>query len=242
MRCDPNDDSQTYCDLTELPDPAASTDEICNGIDDKCNGQIDEGVVDEMVHVVDTGLDFWMYIYETSRPDASLSDPEARSARACSNTGVLLWSNVSWTDASIACIAAGKRLCTEDEWQLGCEGLAQNTYPYGSVYEPGACNGADLDPDCSGLDDDVVAVTGALHGCDGSPALCQSGFGTLDMSGNLMEWRSSEMSPSSDIYLVRGGAYGNIEGGLSCQFNFISVELDFQYGNLGLRCCSDDAP
>jgi hypothetical protein len=42
--------------------------------------------------------------------------------------------------AEAACAAAGKRLCTLDEFVTACRGEADTLFPYGDTYEDGVCN------------------------------------------------------------------------------------------------------
>jgi len=43
----------TVCDLDAATGPGsgAPSQEVCNGVDDDCNGQVDDGIVDDMVQV-----------------------------------------------------------------------------------------------------------------------------------------------------------------------------------------------
>ncbi len=43
--------------------------------------------------------------------------------------------------AQVKCAAAGKRLCTETEWTLACEGPKRLPFPYGFVRDTQACHG-----------------------------------------------------------------------------------------------------
>jgi hypothetical protein len=238
------------CDATQtglicnITDPGATpAAETCNGLDDDCNGLVDDNAPDTMVHVTTATLDFYIDAYEASRPDATDSSIGTMDHRSCSNPDVLPWYNVSWEEASAACAAAGKRLCTEAEWQAACEGPSGFSYPYGDTYEPESCNGADYDHDCTSPDNDIVLPTGTAYGCP-QPAdtLCISDYSAIDMSGNVMEWTSTQSSASPLYYRIRGGAYNNIESALTCQFDFISAEPTFYYGDLGFRCCADTLP
>lgn len=47
---------------------------------------------------------------------------------------------LTFTESEAWCVARGKRLCFDDEWQSACEGSAGNAYPYGPTRVPGKCN------------------------------------------------------------------------------------------------------
>jgi sulfatase modifying factor 1 len=105
--------------------------------------------------------------------------------------------------AEAACRAAGKRLCTHDEWVLACRGEKNRKYPYGEVYSEGACNvfreahpAAVLhgNPSREHLDPRLGLVTserGPLLRTSGATTSCRSewaGDGVFDMVGNIDEW------------------------------------------------------
>ncbi len=238
------------CDSTgtdvqcQITDPGASpTTETCNGVDDDCDGSVDEDTPGQMAHVVTATLDFYIDVYEASRPDATSLGGGSMDHVACSEPDRIPWYLVDWADAAAACAAAGKRLCTEAEWQAACEGAAGNLYPYGNTYDAETCNGEDYDPDCTAPDDDWVQATGAPHGCP-PPATtqCLSDDGVVDQSGNLMEWTGTQVGSSPTTYRIRGGSYFSIEPALTCDFDFISAEPDYRYDDLGFRCCADTYP
>jgi len=223
-----------------ITDPGgAPTSEVCNDLDDDCDGDLDEDAPDAVVEVTRGATHFWIYTYEASRPDATGSDEGIAEHRACSRSDALPWRGVSWTDAAAACAAAGKRLCSEDEWQLACEGPLGLSYPYGDAYDPDACNGRDLDPICAtpADDGDYPLPTGTAYGCPPAASSCRSAFGAYDLSGNLREWTSTLVG--SVAYRVRGGGYDNVAQGLTCDLSFIAIEPDASFPNLGFRCCAD---
>src|SRR5688500_9157409 len=47
---------------------------------------------------------------------------------------------MSFLEAESQCTAAGKRLCTEAEWETACEGPSRAPFPYGWRQDPEACN------------------------------------------------------------------------------------------------------
>jgi hypothetical protein len=219
LRCNANDD-----------DGGVGSAELCDNRDNDCDGVIDDGAPDQMVQIDDGagGLPtFYIYKYEASKPDASATSGGTATHRSCSNPGVRPWRLVSLTEAEAACAAAGKRLCSEAEWELACSTLNDTLYPYGDAYEAQTCNGRDYDPD-----QDAVLPTGEADQCFADwPA-----DDVFDMSGNLKEWTGTEVD--TNAYRVRGGSYDNVKQGLTCEFDFIAFDQDVELPNLGFRCCS----
>ena len=254
------DQLTTSCPATATPDKAV--DEICNGLDDNCDGQIDErvptvpaggpitckngpdhpckGWTDPMVKV---GGSVWMYSYEASRPDAATTN--ISGARACSNPAVLPWTSLAWIDADAACKAvkdstgAPLRLCSQAEWDTGC--FSTNSgfpiWSYGttpSTYTAGRCN--DVDP-ATPVGTWVTAF---------SPQ-CFSDWGAAgklwDMSGNVSEWTNTCVALNGKTYCnVQGGNSQTLANGTVCGFDFVLQQQTFANFDLGFRCCSDHAP
>jgi hypothetical protein len=109
-------------------------------------------------------------------------------------------------------------------------------------YDDDACNGNDHDPDCAGIDTDICLPAGTDYDCPGAPdsPLCMSTGGVFDLSGNVKEWTSTQVTASPLAYRVRGGGFDSIAPGLTCQFAFQSAEPDYLFDNLGFRCCQDN--
>ena len=83
--------------------------------------------------------------------------------------------SMSFDDAQQACQKQNKRLCTEAEWTLACEGPDWKGYPYGSEYRSKVC-----------ASKDSTARTTLAD--SGSHPQCRTPDGVFDMTGNVWEW------------------------------------------------------
>jgi hypothetical protein len=253
--------------------------ESCNGQDDDCDTTTDElvetdfaawgavqvtGLVDTnrpRDTIRETSRTFYVMRWEASRPDATgASAGSLNSQKVCSKTGVLPWTNVSWTQARDACCRLNDppgcyddgtgfpdrwNLCRNYDWELACElsaGPNYYTYPYGSAYTANLCNGNDYDtnPGLAGDQDDILA-TGTMTSCRNFAAFPPSSSWIYDASGNVKEWTwtSREVPAGSGNYYyeIRGGASNNGYSGLTCPFDFTLGSATFSFPNLGFRCC-----
>lgn len=153
---------------------------------------------------------------------------------------------ISGDVAADACAAAGKRLCTLDEWLRACEGPDGTLYPYGDAYDPFACNdtrdehpvvelfGADADFSSEQMNDpllnqlpDSLAFTGEFEDC-------VSADGVFDLHGNLHEW-------IDDPYgTFKGGFYVDaVLNGPGCSYTTTAHSTDYHDYSTGFRCCRD---
>jgi hypothetical protein len=230
------------CDAT--PGPAA--DEICNGLDDDCDGMVDEpkdnpGTNPSYVHddVVKVRNDLWIYTYEASRVDADWNKPGIITARTCSRAGVLPWTNVTYVEATKACQSVGMKLCSLSDWMSACQGGMSCTWSASSCtsYEQGSCNGHAASTAAGETETDVLKPTG-------SNPNCYTQFGgagrAYDLSGNAKEWTVGDQSP--DANPLRGGSYNNNPEALRCDFDFNLAGADLRLPNVGFRCCSNVEP
>jgi hypothetical protein len=117
--------------------------------------------------------------------------------------------NIPFDDARALCAQQGKRLCTADEWMLGCGGPDGLAYPYGKNFEQGRCNN----------DTRVVEPSGSRINCISSP-------GGYDMVGNIFEWVVTKKGKMA----LMGGPYSK------CQTIFQAQNGDAKPQS-GLRCC-----
>lgn len=92
---------------------------------------------------------------------------ETESCKASSKDGQTPWVYITREEAQVACLRAGKRLPTNEEWQV----LAAGT--------------PDTDAECN-TSRNSPSVTGG-H------SLCQSAIGAFDAVGNVWEWTSDDV-------------------------------------------------
>lgn len=167
---------------------------------------------------------------------------------AVSRPGVVPHGYLTYHAAKGACQAAGKRLCSEEEWTVACRGKAGTKFPYGAHYLPGRCNvhravhpGAVLHDNASmGLidprlnlvvesgRDPLLRLTGATAGCasswdDGS---------LFDMVGNLDEW----IDDPSGVFV--GGFYARMTT-KGCEAKITGHAPSYYDYSTGTRCCAD---
>ena len=180
--------------------------------------------------------DFCVDIWEASRPNATATSSGSDESQAHSAPGVLPWKVADNATASAACVAAGKRLCSEDEWYTACVGPTDTTYGYGDTYDADACAGGDAFCTCT----DGSHYQGCYYACGGDPELqptgtwpaCTNGWGLFDVNGNL--WEHIQGGTDST---VRGGAYncGDAATFHRCDY----VPSTWSPSARGFRCCAD---
>ncbi len=131
--------------------------------------------------------------------------------------------NVSLKQAKATCEAQGKRLCGEEEWERACKGPKNARFPYGNDFEDAACNvGSDEGPR-------------ALKPIGASTA-CRSGFGVVDLAGNVAEMTAATMS-NGDV-VIKGGDAQHPDYASRCANRSALAPLK-RAGNVGFRCCAD---
>jgi len=163
--------------------------------------------------------------------------------------GVLPAYMASWTEGKASCEAIGKRLCSDTEWTLACEGPERKPYPYGDGYERDdrACN---IDKPYIGPDDgrvyDPKTQAEELARLDqrepsGSRAGCVSPYGVSDMVGNVDEWVVN-VSQFGRPHLsgLKGGYWGPVR--TRCRPMTTAHDEQFRYYQIGFRCCEDPRP
>ncbi|MCC6619755.1 MAG: formylglycine-generating enzyme family protein [Deltaproteobacteria bacterium] len=158
---------------------------------------------------------------------------------------------LSWLSAVDVCVAQGKRLCTEAEWEKAARGAdAERNFPWGNTLA--TCERA------------VFHDLGVGAGCGaGGPAEVggreagASPYGALDMAGNVAEWvldayvaeaylgrvAGTPDNPMTDPAsagetgrVMRGGGWATLVDGLRV-FKRAAQPLTFTDDEVGVRCC-----
>jgi formylglycine-generating enzyme required for sulfatase activity len=151
---------------------------------------------------------------------------------------------VDWCDAYAFCKWAGKRLCgkigggalpfsggatdsTQAQWYRACSKEGTQLYPYGNVYDPTACNGAE--------DGGVLSAVKSFPKCEGGYK------GLFDMSGNVEEWQDScsGTTGANDDCRDQAGAFDYFSpAAKSTQCNAIDSDpRSARVAGVGIRCC-----
>jgi serine/threonine-protein kinase len=132
--------------------------------------------------------------------------------------------DVTWEDviAYANWVGDGRRLPTEEEWELAARGTDGRIYPWGSEWSPEATNSKADNNEQRGL------VTVGLYPKWASP------YGALDMSGNAWEWTASDFKeyPGGEVFtppegyknlkVIRGGSYDSLP-------NFVTTTVRFAW-------------
>ena len=214
---------------------------------------------DDMVKVADYCIDR----YEASRPDADADSVGSDGSVATSREGVMPWyvnpmNATHLGNFKNACTAAGKHLCTAEEWFPACSGPQGTDYVFGDTWTAGVsneiCNCVDTFCDDYCEDNSIPSGncnvnTGCGYYCGetgggsnpcfkpmptGSFAGCTNEYGTFDINGNVWDIVDVPTTVDARGYQVRGGAF-NCAGAstrLKCAYNATWTGL-----YAGFRCC-----
>lgn len=147
-------------------------------------------------------------------------------------------------DAESWCKEAGKRLCTEEEWERACSGPGKLRYPYGNRYEPGRCNdGAKwkrVDEPALNTFPSARADAEVERLWQGEPSGsrqgCASSEGVLDLTGNVEEWVRRGRG-----HVLKGCYWASCFGGSmpTCTWTNAAHGLTFRFYETGFRCCTE---
>jgi len=155
---------------------------------------------------------------------------------------------VSWQSAREMCAAAGKRLCTVEEFNFACEGEEMRPFVFGFSRDASQCNfdksyrertytflahdECMANPECRAAYEALDQRTPA-----GSIESCKSSDGVYDLIGNANEWVMISDGKPPHRSGIKGGWWGPVRNRCRPLVTFHD-EGDFAY-EVGFRCCSD---
>jgi len=146
---------------------------------------------------------------------------------------------ISWHDAGAYAESVGKRLPTEEEWEMAARGTDGRKWPWGNIFGRNLLNlGTATTPVGSFLGD-------------------RSPYGVFDMAGNVQEWTASPFvaypgnNSESVVFdpkkkAVRGSYYGGNDFLARCSMRFCALPGEpgkrpqgQNYEYIGFRCAMD---
>jgi formylglycine-generating enzyme required for sulfatase activity len=185
-------------------------------------------------------------------PGLIAQEPRETPIRTCMDT--YEWPNragaeplvmLRFVEAEAACASAGKRLCTEFEWETACEGPETRPWPYGFRYDPSACNSAKPYRPVSearlASSDAAVRAAETRRAWQGEPSgsypACQSAAGVFDLTGNVEEWVQTSRPEWPYRSALKGGYWSKPWAG--CRDTNEAHGPQFRFYEVGFRCCKD---
>ena len=154
----------------------------------------------------------------------------------------------NFPQAQKLCAGLGKRICTETEWTMACEGPSYKPYPYGYARDPKKCNGdrpyrnPNVEKTVSSNKAEARAEVERLwQGVEsGSQPECVSDYGVFDMPGNADELAASETFSERGKFdnVTTGGPW--LDGVRNqCRPKIYDHNEGFAYYYLSFRCCAE---
>ena len=260
-------EGESFCaeGLCRAPVIAPLDSELCNGIDDNCDGSIDNDArrIDicgpcpfnmEFTFITrpDDQPDFicvdW---YEASRPDATADNVGSIELYTLPRAGVLPWTGINPDQAELICngaplreavitstvAIAPKRLCKAYEWSQGCGGTRNTAEDFDYPYSTSRDSDVFIEGACWDLSHGLTSPepTGTAPNC---ARLSDDAEGTWDMSGNVAEY----VVDAFDNPQLAGGSFRTLDPSiLSCGDGvaYEPVPADaVERDDIGFRCCT----
>lgn len=154
---------------------------------------------------------------------------------------------LTWAQMDAYCRWAGKRLCSESEWELGARGGDGRLYPWGN--QAASCTYAVMGQEGSDCGDGWTMPVGS------KPAGA-SPFGAMDLAGNLAEWVADDHhgsyagapadgtpwvdEPRGASRVLRGGSIFPDSSLRAASRS--SQDAAYFFADIGGRCCKSLAP
>lgn len=145
--------------------------------------------------------------------------------------------------AQVLCANQGKRICTETEWTMACEGPSYKPYPYGYVRDANKCRG-DRPYGYPSKEKlwkrDAAEIERLWQGVpSGTQPECVSDYGVYDLPGNADELAASERfnDKKYDNVTTGGPWYKGVRN--QCRPKIYDHDEGFQYYYLSFRCCKE---
>jgi formylglycine-generating enzyme required for sulfatase activity len=142
---------------------------------------------------------------------------------------------LDWSQAVAYCTFAGKRLPTEEEWELGARGTDGRMVPWK--------DGPPAAQLCWNGEGNDLGKGNRQGTCRvGSYPAGAAPSGALDMLGNVWEWTSSPYCPygkagcGSDAHVIRGGSWSNVDPAYVRAADRAKEGPKSRPDNVGIRC------
>jgi hypothetical protein len=183
-------------------------------------------------------------------PGLIAREPRETHVRVCMDTHE--WPNRAgaspavmdrFVDAEAKCASVNKRLCSEFEWEMACEGPDTLPWPYGYQQDPKACNTDKpyrrVSESKLASEDRKVRTAEARRAWQGEPSgsfsRCVSPYGVMDLIGNVEEWVTTSRPEWPYRSSLKGGYWSKPWAG--CRGTNESHGPLFRFYEVGFRCC-----